>query len=188
MKYRNKICFFFILPTLVFLNACSNTATTKKFFDIPGYFKQEVEYIKTNFSTVSKTSVYNNDSSHQDFKVTDVNWEKEFAIFMECDINRPIYYANMKELKSTVNDTNSTTITYESSSPKTRIQRVKIGFTEKGNQPDFVSIQLEKSDLISVTSIEALYVKGSRYQVQGKQKVKQLGDENHFFVEGVLSK
>lgn len=181
-----KCIYLFTVVCIFLLYACSSKTDQKKFFDVPGYFKTEIDSIKSNYTTVSKTSVYNGDTNRQKLQVVDVNWEKEFALFLECDINKPVYYANMslggapawhgppEEAKQW--------LSYSANSPKLSIQFVVIG--KKNENVVSVGIRISKANLISVTNIDAEYEKGVGYSISGEQKIKNLGDKNTFFVEG----
>jgi hypothetical protein len=157
---------------------CTSKIEEKKFFDVPGYIKNEIKSIKNSESTIIKTSVYNSDTAYQSLSTKEVNWNKEFAIFLETDINKPIYYANM-----TVNSENSThKTTYQAKSGKLNIQKVVVE-----NGPDthkIIEIEINKNNLISVTKIHALYIPDSLYIISGEQTIKNLGDQNTFFVKG----
>jgi hypothetical protein len=173
-------CWIFFTYAALMIYACSSKPTKKKYFDIPGYFKNEIREIKEKQSTVSKTSVYNGDTSRIEKKVIDVNWEKEFAIFLESDINKPVYYANLNEAEGG---------DYWTFSKKIPIQEVDIdyGRAEDGfpnYQVEHVDIKIIKANLISNTVIDAEYHKGYRYIIQGTQKIEYLNQENHFYVEG----
>lgn len=116
-----------------------------------------------------------------DVRASEINWEKEFAIFLECDINKPAYFANMEIIQATYDPVESSTI-YKSKSKKLNIQSLKI-VSFNGVTSD-VSIQINKSNLISNTTIDAYYTSGVRYSIIGKQTIKQLGEKNEFWVEG----
>jgi hypothetical protein len=176
----------FLLATGI-LFSCGSKNSEKKFFDVPGYFRSEIKYIKANFSTVQKRSIYNGDSTRKEFKVMDMNWEKEFGLFLECDINKPIYYANMKIGNSSYDGATIYSTLYTNKSEKYPIRGVKIDFCKPAEGDDYpISVQInsQRSNLINATQLTAFYKKGERYFIEGTQRIKQLGDENHFFIEG----
>jgi len=187
---RNFSCGLFLLLAAGILFSCGSKNQEKKFFDVPGYFEKEIEYIKITYSAVSKTSSYNGETQMKEFKVTEINWKKEFGIFMECDINRPIYYANLSKIPTAALDTNAHSIKYKSKSTKTNIDEIEIGFTElsTGDEAHFISVRIRKSNLINATSIKAIYAKDHYYRIEGDQHVKYLGEHNSFKVEGVFLK
>ena len=159
---------------------CRNTTPQKKFFDIPAYFRKEIKTLQTNAITISKSSTYNGHRSQQDLRASNINWEKELAVFLEADINKPAYLANMR-VDSTAYPGKGYQLMYTATSPKLSIRHVVINMKE---EEELVNIDIEKSNLISTTHINAYYLKGKRYAISGEQAVQNLGDQNQFFIEG----
>jgi len=176
---KNIKCIW-LLPVICicFFGSCTKKTADKKFFDVPGYFENEIKSIKNYSSTITKLAVYNADTSYEELNVKDVNWEKEFAIFLETDINKPNYYANM----TTVSENFGHRITYQATSDKLKIQKVVVEYRPDTNR--MVEISIHKNNLISVTEIHAIYIPDSLYSISGEQKIKNLGDKNTFFVKG----
>lgn len=160
--------------------SCNTKPTEKKYFDIPGYFKTEIGYVKSNYNNLSKLAVYNDDTSRLELKVADVNWNKEWAIFLESDINKPIYYANMSE---------SDFGEYSSKSDKLSIQSVVLNYGKNidgipTNEVVGVELTIVKGNLISSTHIAAGYSRNSKYTIKGKQEIRYMNVVNSFIVEG----
>jgi hypothetical protein len=177
-----------IYPLLVicicFFPSCESPKESKKFFDIPSYFKEEIHLIKANFTEVNKTYVYNGDTSRKELKVVDIDWEKEFAFFLEADINKPAYYANMKQIpypSHAFNDSITKTA-YGTESKKLNIQFVEV--VSHNEKVLSILIRMSKSNLISNTSLEVFYEKDKKYTIVGVQQINNLGDMNTFFIEG----
>lgn len=184
---RNSCCILFLVLATGFLFSCEQKVQDKKFFDVPGYFKNEIKYIKQTFRTIIKTTIYNADSSITEFKVSDINWEKEFAIFLESDINKPIYYANGNNGGAPSwhgpTDQYHATDAYFFNSKKLNIQSVILEHKEAGER---IAIVISKSNLISNTNIRACYEKNVSYEIWGQQKIKLSGETNTFFIQGKL--
>lgn len=182
---RNFCCGLVLMLATGIFFSCGSKTKEKKFFDVPGYFEKEIEYIKANYSTVSKTSVYNGTTQVKEFNVSEINWNKEFGIFLECDINKPIYYANGDGRFAPAwhgpQDKFRTYYIYISKSKKLGIQLVNIEHKENGER---VTVEISKSNLISITDIKASYEKNVCYQISGEQRIKGLGDKNIFFIKG----
>jgi hypothetical protein len=180
MKNIHRIYLVLVL-CLYGLFSCNAPLAKKKFFDVPGYFKGEISFIQNNFTTVLKSSVYNGDSAYQQLKVSEVNWNKELAIFLESDINKPAYYANMQ-----ADDQGSCRAT----SNKLSIQEVLLGYGAHEEQNRVVNVQIviSKTNLISSTNIRAEYQHGYAYTIRGDQKIKNLGDHNDFYIQGLFKK
>jgi hypothetical protein len=183
-------CGLILLLAAGVLFSCGAKNAEKKFFDIPGYFRGEISYIKSNYDSVIKTTSYNGNTEKKDFPVSEINWEKEFGIFLESDINKPIYYAYLKPVADPGLDTNHHSLSYESVSGKTNITNVQIGFRELSDddQTNFVSLKIHKSNLINETYIYAIYVKDRQYRIGGTQHIKSLKEQNTFRVDGIFVK
>ncbi len=181
MKNRKGIYMLYIVCVVSVMLSCENKNKDLKFFDIPAFFKQEIEIIKTSNYVVTKSYSYNGEGSKMDMKASDINWEKEFAIFLECDINKPAYFANMEILHAPY-DSIESSVVYLSRSKKLNIQSVKIESIH--GETSTISIKINKSNLISTTSIDAYYYKGTSYSIYGIQTIKKLGEKNDFWVEG----
>ncbi len=192
---RFSTAFFYqaIMPTacgltlLLMLVSCEQKTQEKKFFDVPGYFKGEINHIKNNFTSLVKTTTYNDSSSVAEFKVSEINWEKELGIFMECDINKPVYFANMSKISSPSHASEPVFGWYDQSE-KLPVRTVKVGGYHYGSSlypsTNLISIQVNKSNLISETTIDAVYLKDSMYEFKGVQKIKTIKDKNTFYIKG----
>lgn len=193
-----KCIYLFSVICIFLLYACGSKTGQKKFFDVPGYFKGEIDSIKTNYTTVSKTSVYNGDTNRQELKVMDVNWEKEFALFLECDINKPVYYANV-QITPGMPIGLSYAEEYTNKSSQGPIKFLMIRKMNVSEEVQLIKISLEKNNLISSTNISLSYnpyflTSGENpqvdivYSIQGEQYVKSIGEKNHFSVMGRIRK
>ncbi len=165
-----------------FFISCETKTTEKKFFDIPGYFKEEIEYITMLHSTVKKTSIYNGKKTEEQKKTIDVNWKKEWQFFLQADINKPVYIANMQQ--HDLSDSIQKRILYTSNSSKTTIQRVELVWGFLNKNVDIVSISTRKNNLISSSEMMGIYIRGKRYFISGTQRTKYIGSSTSFSVEG----
>lgn len=174
---RLKWQFIFIL--LIFFS-CNGNRNTKRYFDIPAYFTSEIDSAKNNFQAVDKRAVYNGDTSISVVKVSGMNWKKEWAIFLEANINKPIYYANMTE---------SDLGQYRAQSNKLSIQKVDLEYAKNADGVPIsdvigVDISISKGNLISTTEIQANYNRYIGYNIKGVQKINYLNQSNTFSIEG----
>jgi len=173
----------YLLPVICicFLFSCESNTNEKKFFDVPAFFKNEIALIEKENYVITKAYAYNYQGSKMDVKASDIKWENEFAIFLESDINKPAYFANMEVINASYDPLESNTL-YKSKSKKLNIQSVKV--TSCGGEVKDISIHINKSNLISNTTIDAYYSKGIRYSIIGTQNINQFNEKNVFWVEG----
>jgi len=175
-------CSFFLM---LLLSSCEQKTQEKKFFDVPGYFRGEIDSLNKSDFSFRKISVYNGDTNKTELNSKNINWEKEFAIFIESDINKPVYYDNL--IQTDLSDSLSKRVLYRSNSNKLTIVEVDIIWGFMREQVKLISVKINKDNLISSTQILAVYVKESRYFISGTQRIKTLGSTNKFFVEGQFS-
>jgi len=187
MKNLKSIYLLVVICFFVLYGCGKKKQGEKFFFDIPGYFKHEIEYIKTNFSSVSKISVYNGDTSQQQLKVNEVNWEKEFALFLKSDINKPLYVANMHKVDWPLPLQVDSSVEKQGYSVVANNKNLDIQEVGIGKIPQTIEIIIRKSNLLSETLIKANYMKDSAYSILGEQHLKGFSN-NTFLITGKLNK
>ena len=104
INFRNVRCNSLVIISLsLFLAACQNetpqyNGQKTSSFDLKGYFKTEIERLKTDVKKVKKTVTVNGKSEEKTLE--NVNFEEELAPFVASDINRPAwsdYYMGKSE-------------------------------------------------------------------------------------------
>src|SRR5476649_1867335 len=82
-----------LLFFVFFLPACKpgikETVGTLTYFDLKGYFKADATKLTEHNKPVFKTVVHNTITESK--KVTIDNWEREFSLFINSDINKPAW-------------------------------------------------------------------------------------------------
>jgi hypothetical protein len=194
---KNFGCGLILLLAAGILFSCGSKTREKKFFDVPGYFMGEIEFIKQHYSGVSKTTVYNDDTSFVQIKVADTNWEKEFSLFLGCDINKPIYYSSMK-YNFPLPSRGDFLEEYIALNSKAPIRRISIDHYSSEHGPvKEIKIEVVKKNLISSTHLNLRYTSlangevgdsGKIYFIEGTQVTKGLRGTNSFKVAGTISK
>ncbi len=192
---QNFCCGLFLLLATGVLFSCDSKTQEKKFFDVPGYFKAQQDTIKSKYTILRKHSVYNGDSSKTISKVSEINWDKELALFIECNLNKPIYYANAQ--KNIAGDsTFFQDENYEIKSKSAFIKEVRI--KKASGIPFMISIDLAKDNLISSTRIKLFYhtlhipflvdkpEAEILYSIRGEQVLKGLNQKSTFEVVGII--
>jgi hypothetical protein len=195
-------CGLILLLAAGILFSCGSKSTEKKFFDIPGYFLSEIDSIQTKFTTLKKTTVYNSDTFHYEQSVSAVNWKKEWALFLESNINRPIYYSNMEvKLDARLEGPRRYYMTKYGRCPIQRVEVYEIRKSKEDGSEDFqvseIIVVAKKENLISSSSYSLNYwhegnpmgfPRNAGYRIIGSQKIKGLAGENYYCVEGIFSK
>jgi len=166
----------FLTIAAVLLYSCntslSSQSTTTE-FDIPQFFKEEVQKLQTLNPTVTKT--VSNDKSSESKEIKISNWEKELAQFSTIDINK----SGTEFLK----ESNGDTLIYSTpTDSKTKIT-VKVIFNQK--LPVEISIYKKTQNLLFVNEETMNYNVGNSYILDKKQYVKGMGN-NRYLIKGII--
>lgn len=172
----------FIAIIAVFLYGCNDsknqtTSTTVEgevYFDIKGFFSDEIDYLNKQSPEISKTVAKDNNSESKTIKIND--WEIELNSFYNIDFNKPVYQGQFE----VINDGKETT--YLAKNDKTDIQSVKITKNEDG---EVESITVSKSVKNMLYSTEEIleYKKNKSYNIEKNQTILLLGN-NHYLIRG----
>jgi hypothetical protein len=158
-------CLFFLC-----LFACSDLqmkpqAATHLYFDLPSFVKQQIEILKKQPCKVQKSLT--SDSQTQEISADTVDWQKELALFLEADINKPAlrdaYFVNKDNSK----------VEYWAMDKRAKVRRILV----KGNaeNPTEIQVSMLDANLLYQTEKELFMQfannKLSNYEIKGFQKV-----------------
>jgi len=159
----------YLFPLLL-ISSCTETknkdqAASLTYFDIKGYFQGEAIRLTQEKPLILKKIVKNASEESKEIRIKD--WNKEFSLFIESDINKPSWVSSYSV--KTIDDT---TI-YSALSADLRIREIKV--TKDADKIHSISI---KNDVINdlYKSREALfYYPDSLYRIVKQQNVRVLG-------------
>jgi len=174
LKTLKFIPFLSIAAVLLYsCNTSLSSQSTTTEFDIPQFFKEEVQKLQTLNPTVTKT--VSNDKSSESKEIKISNWEKELAQFSTIDINK----SGTELLK----ESNRDTLIYSTpNDSKTKIT-VKVIFNQ--NLPAEISIYKKTQNLLFVNEETMNYNVGNSYILYKKQYVKGMGN-NRYLIKGII--
>jgi len=142
----------------------SKANTNLLYFDINGYFKREATRLKkTNPEIVKEVSV-NGAAEQRKLRITD--WEKEFAIFSNADINKASWKGSFKVQKT--GDTESYTTNNK------RIPVKKVLVDKDDSNVKRLEIIITSNNILYSSGDTLLYYPDSIYQIKKHQKIKLL--------------
>ncbi|QNL49110.1 hypothetical protein H8S90_20540 [Olivibacter sp. SDN3] len=167
----------------VLLFSCSNQeqpiqmTNQNPYFDIKGYFKEQMQRLEQKNNVVIKTVSKNNDRESQRIEIN--NWENELELFTASDINKPDW------LKSYRIDSTENQLVYKSNDPKLRTKLITI---YKGDDGTVERINIINSDENWLYSSEENldYIPDSTYRIRKQQAIRFIG-ENQYEIIGELS-
>lgn len=160
---------------LVLLFFCGCTPSVKKqqdnltYFDLKGYFQKEAQRLKNNNPVLTKTVTVNGAAEKKRIRITD--WEKEFAIFLDADINRTAWAGLFSTEKSKEREL------YTSNNEKVPVKEVLI--LKKGAQLYSIQILVKNANVLYSSADTLSYYPDSLYQVKKKQHIKLLSEKDY---------
>ena len=147
----------------------SKANTDLLYFDIKGYFVKEALRLNKTNPQVKKQVIVNGTSETIVSHITD--WQKEFAIFVNADINKASWKGSFKA------DNNSESEHYTSSNKKIPVKDVIINMS-KGKIRK-VEIIIANKNILYVSGDTLIYYPDSLYQIKKHQKIKLLNAKSY---------
>ena len=178
--YKHGKHLLFILALAAVLPACKpdlkEDGGAMPFFDIKGYFNNEISKLSTADLMVDKTVSRNKDLENRKLKVTD--WKQELNLFTSSDINRPAW----KNSYSVSADSNL--VIYKALEPELKTREILIKLT--GGKVKYIMIINDTKNVIFRTQEKLSYFPDSLYLVQKAQTVRFLG-VNKYDIKGLFN-
>jgi hypothetical protein len=165
------------LLLLVSLSSCvknkTDFANEEYFFSLKNYFENEARRLSKEQPTILKEVKRNSSAEEKEMKIQ--NWEKEFGLFIESDINKISWKDSYQEI------IHQDTLIYQSKDPKLRTQEIVIVKENKQIKEIFIKNIIENYLYSSVEELK--YYPDSIYQINKKQDVILLGS-NAYYIAG----
>jgi hypothetical protein len=164
---KKNITFLLILTSIMFSCSKKDTNIQKKYFDLSGLIAREIVDLKKSNITISKTWMIDNITDNK--TLDSIDFEKEFAFFLQSDINKSAY------LKSYIEEKTDSSTTYKLIS--TENLPVKSILIKNGNNKSLNFIQIISSvdnylyKTNSVYSLEMLNNQIVNYKIKSTQKL-----------------
>ena len=173
MKVINII---YLVIAVAFLFSCQTTESKKESkteFDIPDFFNSEIQRLK-KLDPIVKKSVTNNKSTEtHELKI--VNWDNEFAQFLNYVIHKIGLSNFTKQVKGD-------TVIYISNNNK---EKIIIEFIFKNNKFSEIDITKKSKNLLISNQEHLHYIINKHYYINKSQNVLGLG-ENNYTIKGVF--
>lgn len=157
------------------LNTSSSNSTQAEdlyFFDLAGFFKQEIQRLNHKGVKAKKEVQYND---KQDvLQNQKLDYEKELAVFVHSDINklswREKYHADTLKEGNEIRS-----ITYKALDEQLKTRKIAITFDQ--NQVSQIAIQNRLTSMMASTWQNLEYVPEKGYQVHGTQQMRLAGKD-----------
>lgn len=158
----------FLIFTLTFV-ACNQREESKAntdllYFDVKGYFNREAIRLNKINPLIRKEVSINNSIERKTAKVGD--WEKEFSIFTNADINKTSWKGSFKIQKSPQFES------YISNNKRIPVKKVFVFKTN--NELKKIEVIIYNKNILYTSGDTLIYYPDSLYQIKKHQKIKLL--------------
>jgi hypothetical protein len=170
---RNLLKVFLII--ILFSSCFSKAKETKQlkfYFDLKGYFTNLALTLNEKNPEINKTVSKNEIKESKRIKIP--NWNEEFALFIESDINKPAWK------DSYTKDSSATKIIYKSNDADLKTQKIEISLSH--GKPTKIHIETSANNLLYQTKENLDFYPDSLYRIQKNQNVILLGKNNYQIV------
>ncbi len=183
MRKLKRTCEYSIACLMVFcllltFNACSDSGVSSRtgdatelsstrFFDLKSYFEQEAERLSKSSKGIVKK--INLDAKEEEQTLAAPDWEQEFRLFKNYDINR-IAWVDKYSVDSTLQKNNNLFVTYTAEDEDLRVRELQIRFNQ---QKELTTIQMKTSteNPLYWLKEELVYYPNQGYSISSRQKV-----------------
>lgn len=186
MKHYQRFSFGILFLAVFGLLSCVENVTSTldktPYFDLKGFIKEKIQEVDS--MTVNKLSQIQGEEKHTTLVYSIKNWEEEFDIFTEADINKA------SSLQSYSTTSSEEMLTHELL-PKSKGKVKYIKVTYVGDEVSSISIKIADENLFYTTSTLAeLYINSANhlidhYSIHTTQKIWFM-DANDMKIQGAI--
>lgn len=170
----------YILGILILLYSCNSNHTSNSspkpkelyFFDLAGFFNQEIQHLNEAQVKASKKVQYN--EKEDVLQNQKLDYEKELAVFVHSDINK-LSWREKYQVDTLKEGTEIRSITYKALDDQLKTRKIAIAFSQ--NQVAQIAIQNHLKSIMANTWQNLEYVPGKGYQVHGTQQMRLAGKD-----------
>ncbi len=146
-------------------NIDSEATKTVYFFDLKTYFETEIKRLESKNIKVNKKATLNGETN--DMANLSVDWAKEFAIFVDCDINKPSWKDSYSTDSLVVGL--ETVTTYAAKGGDKKVKKIMIYKSNTSNRLNKITIAGGTQNLLYSSETELIYVPDILVGVVGRQ-------------------
>ncbi|OWK71199.1 hypothetical protein [Pedobacter sp. AJM] len=139
------------------------------YFDLKGYFGNEIMRLKKAKPIVNKTVSINGVKENKSLHIND--WDKELAIFIDADINKNSWKGSFKTNRK------DDIITYTSDNKKIPVKKISV--TEKSSKISRIEIIINQKNILFQSQDTLTYLPDQLYQIKKQQKIRFLSTKNY---------
>ena len=160
----STLLLFNVLVQIACKKTIESNSNTIHDFSIRNFFDAEAIRLSNSKTAVRKITIKGNE--FEEIKLTPKNWNEEFVIFSECDINKPAWVRSYSLDSIVKPDYTIVTYSTDENIPLKKIILIK-------NKTEILSISIEKntSNFIYESSQNLIYSRKNGYEIIGVQHV-----------------
>jgi hypothetical protein len=185
MQIQSRLRFLFLLiPFIWMTSACteeSAPAQKELYFPLASYISQEISAMQKHPPRVHKTMIL--DGEKEVKVISDMDWEKEWALFIESDLNKPAFDKSYDNLSDDGFHWYSLKIGENLPVKKLKIQLDAL------ERPASIEIEMSQTNFLFETrkKMHMNFVDGKvqTYSIDGMQQMRW-GSPTHYQLLGVL--
>lgn len=140
------------------------------YFSLESYFRQEAERLELQTPQIQKTVSKNGEVESRNIRIED--WQKEFALFMDADINKPAWQHSYRR------DSVQFTITYTRIDPALRTEQIIVERHTDGTV-NHIHVTNQVDNMLYNTLEELDYYPDSLYRINKRQQVRIIGKTDY---------
>jgi hypothetical protein len=174
----------FILIAIVLFASCNQKEQTKSkvktYFDLEGYFKNEAIRLSKKNRPILKTVSINGKSEQKQISIK--NWEKEFGVFIDADINKGSWKGLFEESEASspsISDSDVFThVTYyQANDDKIPVKNLQI--MESNGKIISIKIFIHHENDLYTSTDSLSYFPDNFYEIKKLQKIKLMDDKKY---------
>lgn len=163
----------FFLFLILLISACQSAKNETQqaeneailvFFDLKGYFNDEIKRLNQENWSVSKKVAINNESEEK--TLNSLDFAKELDVFVQSDINRPDW-TDKYQIDSTLQDGKLVRLHYQALSEKLRTREIEIEF--ENEQVQKIHIKNGGNNFVAGSQQELTYLPKEGYTIKSRQ-------------------
>src|SRR5215831_9214944 len=155
--YEGTLGMVLLITSLVSCSAPELHLSQQPYFDVPGFFEDQVNQLYRDSLIVIKTSEINGTSDMHQMPWTD--WKKEFSLFYASDINKSAFMGKY-DIDTTQNpsgDSLAIMISYKANDPELRTRLLEVVKDKRTGAVTSIHIINDVSNFLSASHEELFY-------------------------------
>ena len=166
------LCFLFLLSCNQKDETTQKQTKELMYFDLLTIIQKDLKINSSMNCKEEKTVIIN---QKKEKKSSDsVNWENEFQLLMDCDINKPNWIG---KFDSIISD-DGQKLTYFANSSKIPVKKMTIQYDKKTNRAQMIIIDKKVATLLFTNEQQIIYIPGKSFKITAKQSAIFMNDFN----------